>query len=75
MKIETFFDIEVYKSLLEVNTCFTILLLEIEVITYTYSRWLLRFFKKSDHPTKGAVLITDQPHVVISFITDTTDQK
>ena len=36
MKIETFFDIEVYKSLLEVNTCFTILLLEIEVITYTY---------------------------------------
>ena len=36
---------------------------------------LLRFFLKSDHPTKGAVLITDQPHIVIFFITDTTDQK
>ena len=35
MKIETFFDIEVNKSLLEVNTCFAILLLEIEAITYT----------------------------------------
>ena len=35
MKIETFFDIEVNKTLLEVNTCFAILLLEIEAITYT----------------------------------------
>ena len=36
MKIETFFDIEVNKYLLEVNTCFAIQLLEIEAITYTY---------------------------------------
>ena len=35
----------------------------------------IRFFEKSDHPTKGAVLITDQPNIVIFFITDTTDQK
>ena len=36
MKIEAFFYIEVNTSQIEVNTCFAILLSEIEVITHTY---------------------------------------
>ena len=36
MKIEAFLYIEVNTSQIEVNTCFAILLSEIEVITHTY---------------------------------------